>query len=152
MLAFNSSDISEFTFNAVDYTVFILMLSISAAIGIYYGFVHKSENTTAEYLHGGKRMRTLPIAISLVASQLSAVAIMAIPAESYSFGINWAFNVIAMIFIIPIINYVVIPVFYNNNISNCYEVCLYEKLACENLRITLYSSIWKCVLIAGHAI
>uniref|UniRef100_A0A1B0BS69 Sodium-coupled monocarboxylate transporter 2 n=1 Tax=Glossina palpalis gambiensis TaxID=67801 RepID=A0A1B0BS69_9MUSC len=121
MVAFNSSDISEFTFNAVDYTVFIVMLSISAAIGVYYGFVQKSENTTAEYLHGGKRMRTLPIAISLVASQLSAVAIMAIPAESYSFGINWAFNVIAMIIIIPIINYIVIPVFYNNNISNCYE-------------------------------
>uniref|UniRef100_A0A1A9WF67 Sodium-dependent multivitamin transporter n=1 Tax=Glossina brevipalpis TaxID=37001 RepID=A0A1A9WF67_9MUSC len=121
MLTFNTSDISQFSFNSVDYTVFISMLSISAAIGVYYGFIDKSENTTAEYLHGGKRMRTLPIAISLIASQLSAVAIMAIPAETYSFGINWTFNVIAIIIFIPIINYVVIPVFYNNNISNCYE-------------------------------
>ncbi|XP_030369982.1 sodium-coupled monocarboxylate transporter 2 [Scaptodrosophila lebanonensis] len=112
---------AAFVFNTVDYVVFVVMLSISAAIGVYFGFFSKGADTTEEYLMGGKRMKTLPIAISLVASQLSAISIMTIPAEMYAYGINWIFNVICMIVVVPLLNYVIIPVFYNNNISNCYE-------------------------------
>ncbi|KAH8311678.1 hypothetical protein KR044_007448 [Drosophila immigrans] len=111
----------QFTFQVTDYVVFAFMLSISAAIGVYFGFFDKSADTTDEYLMGGKRMKTIPIAISLVASQLSAISIMSIPAEMYAFGVNWFFNVVSMLLVVPILNYVVIPVFYNNNITNCYE-------------------------------
>lgn len=113
---------TQFTFQSTDYIVFAFMLSISAAIGVYFGFFDKSADTTDEYLMGGKRMKTLPIAISLVASQLSAISIISIPAEMYAFGINWYFNVVCMVVVIPLLNYVIIPVFYNNNITNCYEV------------------------------
>ncbi|KAH8338598.1 hypothetical protein KR059_012204 [Drosophila kikkawai] len=112
---------SQFVFNSTDYAVFALMLGISASIGVYFGFFAKGADTTEEYLMGGKRMKTIPIAISLVASQLSAISIMTIPAEMYAFGINWFFNVVCMIVVVPLLNYVVIPVFYNNNITNCYE-------------------------------
>jgi len=112
----------QFTFQNTDYIVFAFMLSISAGIGVYFGFFDKSADTTDEYLMGGKRMKTLPIAISLVASQLSAISIMSVPAEMYAFGINWYFNVVCMVLIVPMLNYVIIPVFYNNNITNCYEV------------------------------
>ncbi|KAH8313671.1 hypothetical protein KR067_009995 [Drosophila pandora] len=112
---------SQFIFNSTDYVVFSLMLSISAAIGVYFGFFAKGEDTTEEYLMGGKRMKTIPIAISLVASQLSAISIMTIPAEMYAYGVNWFFNVVCMLVVVPLLNYVVIPVFYNNNITNCLE-------------------------------
>ncbi|XP_001358854.3 sodium-coupled monocarboxylate transporter 2 [Drosophila pseudoobscura] len=112
---------SQFVFNSTDYVIFSLMLSISAAIGVYFGFFAKGEDTTEEYLMGGKRMKTLPIAISLVASQLSAISIMTIPGEMYGYGINWFFNVVCMVVVVPLLNYVIIPVFYNNNITNCYE-------------------------------
>ncbi|KAH8332877.1 hypothetical protein KR074_012352 [Drosophila pseudoananassae] len=112
---------SQFIFNSTDYIVFSLMLSISAAIGVYFGFFAKGADTTEEYLMGGKRMKTIPIAISLVASQLSAISIMTIPAEMYAFGVNWFFNVVCMLVVVPLLNYVVIPVFYNNNITNCLE-------------------------------
>ncbi|KAH8382313.1 hypothetical protein KR009_002884 [Drosophila setifemur] len=112
---------SQFIFNTTDYIVFALMLSISASIGVYFGFFAKGADTTEEYLMGGKRMKTIPIAISLVASQLSAISIMTIPAEMYAYGVNWFFNVVCMVIVVPMLNYVVIPVFYNNNITNCYE-------------------------------
>ncbi|XP_065354580.1 sodium-coupled monocarboxylate transporter 2-like [Calliphora vicina] len=115
------SDIAQFTFNTFDYTVFVLMLCISAAIGVYFGFFAKGEETTEEYLHGGKQMKALPIAISLVSSQLSGFTFMAIPAEMYSFGINWGFNLVSMVVTIPLLCWVILPVFYNNGISNCYE-------------------------------
>ncbi|CAD6991220.1 sodium-coupled monocarboxylate transporter 2 [Ceratitis capitata] len=110
-----------FIFGTADYTVFILMLVASAGVGVYFGFFSKSKNTTDEFLMGGKRMKTIPIAISLVASQLSALSITAVPAESYAFGFNQIFIVASMILVAPLLCYIIIPVFYENNISNCYE-------------------------------
>uniref|UniRef100_T1PG30 Sodium:solute symporter family protein n=1 Tax=Musca domestica TaxID=7370 RepID=T1PG30_MUSDO len=111
----------SFTFGVTDYIVFVLMLLTSAGIGVYFGFFSKSKNTTDEYLMGSKQMKTIPIAISLVASQLSGIAIMSVPAENYTFGFSYFFMVVAMILVVPILNYIIIPVFYKNNISNCYE-------------------------------
>ncbi|KAH8257753.1 hypothetical protein KR038_000118 [Drosophila bunnanda] len=124
---------SQFVFTSTDYAVFALMLGISASIGVYFGFFAKGADTTEEYLMGGKRMKTIPIAISLVASQLSAISIMTIPAEMYAYGINWFFNVVCMVVVVPLLNYVVIPVFYNNNITNCYEYL--EMRFCREVRV-----------------
>lgn len=54
-------------FSLVDYSVFAALLIVSVAIGLYFGFFSKEEQTTEEYLQGGHKMQPLPIAISLVA-------------------------------------------------------------------------------------
>lgn len=60
-----SSDGGHFTL--IDYGIFTLMLILSALIGVYYGFFAKTkQDTTNEYLFGGKQMGILPIAISLI--------------------------------------------------------------------------------------
>ncbi|XP_055379150.1 uncharacterized protein LOC129610562 [Condylostylus longicornis] len=117
----NVEEISKFVFNIVDYTLFLIMLCISAGIGIYFGFFEKHADTTDEYLMGSKKMKTIPIAISLIASQLSALSIMTIPVEIFSFGLHYFWSPCAILIIIPALSYVIVPVFYNNNISNCYE-------------------------------
>lgn len=55
-------------------------------------------------------------------SQLSAISIMTIPTEVYSFGWQYMIIVPNMILIVGTVNYVFLPVFYNNNIDNCYMV------------------------------
>lgn len=110
-----------FRFGVWDYTVFGIMLTASTAIGVYFGFFSHSANTTDEYLLGGKRMKTIPIAVSLIASQMSGIAILTMPAEIYSFGVNIMFLPMAVVVGVPVLNTLVVPVFYNNNISNCYE-------------------------------
>lgn len=111
----------NFTFGFEDYLILSLMLVISTAIGIYFGFFSVKNNTVDEYLLGGKRMTIWPIAISLIASQLSGISVIAIPAEMYSYGFTYAFITSSMIVVVPILCYLVVPVFYTNNISNCYE-------------------------------
>uniref|UniRef100_A0A182W0T7 Sodium/solute symporter n=1 Tax=Anopheles minimus TaxID=112268 RepID=A0A182W0T7_9DIPT len=109
-------------FSVEDYTVFTIMLGISTAIGVYFGFFQKQKNqTTEEYLLGGRKMKTFPIAISLIASQLSGVSIMSVPAEMYSYGAQYWIIAPTMILITMIINYIFVPVFYNNHITNCYQ-------------------------------
>ncbi|XP_030243796.1 sodium-coupled monocarboxylate transporter 1-like, partial [Drosophila navojoa] len=113
--------VEDLRFGVTDYTIFAVMLSVSAAIGVYFGFFSKSKNTTDEYLRGGKKMQALPIAISLVSSQLSGVAIMSVPTENYTYGFNFIFSVLAMLPTVPILIYIIVPVFYDNNVVNCYE-------------------------------
>lgn len=61
----STASVSLFSF--IDYSVFAALLIISLAIGLYFGFFSKDEQTTEEYLQGGHKMQPLPIAISLVA-------------------------------------------------------------------------------------
>lgn len=53
-----------------DYTVFVLMLLVSAFVGIYFGFIKKISGED-EYLVGGRNMKTFPISSSLIASFIS---------------------------------------------------------------------------------
>lgn len=56
-------------FSWIDYSFFILLLGISALIGVYYGFMSKhKQNNISEYILGGRSMSILPVATSLVAS------------------------------------------------------------------------------------
>lgn len=109
-------------FSTEDYSVFVVMLSISAGIGIYFGFFQGKKNqTTEDYLLGGRKMKIFPIAVSLIASQLSGVSIMSVPAEMYSYGAQYWIIAPTMFAIVLIINYIFVPVFYNNQITNCYQ-------------------------------
>jgi sodium-coupled monocarboxylate transporter 8/12 len=53
------------TFNWLDYVVFSILLGTSLIIGVYFGFFSK-QNTTNEYLFGGKKMGFFPVAVSLL--------------------------------------------------------------------------------------
>lgn len=57
----------EAYFAGIDYCVFIIILAMSLAIGIYFGFFSKELKTAEDYLIGGHKMRVIPIAISLMA-------------------------------------------------------------------------------------
>lgn len=59
--------IDKLLFSWLDYTLFTLMLVLSALIGVYFGFFGKKQDNTAEYILGGKTMKIFPIAMSLVA-------------------------------------------------------------------------------------
>lgn len=61
-------DISNsINFASTDYFVFFILLLLSMAIGIYFGYFDGKEGTTEEYLLGGRNMQVIPIAISLIA-------------------------------------------------------------------------------------
>lgn len=64
----------EYHFSAVNYAVFGSMLALSALIGVYFGFISKKkQDTTEEYLLGGRKMNFFPIAASLIASHISGM-------------------------------------------------------------------------------
>lgn len=62
-------------FTGLDYTIFISILSCSLAIGVYFGFFSNELKTAEDYLVGGHKMRTIPIAISLVSRWFQEISV-----------------------------------------------------------------------------
>lgn len=135
-----SSVLDALHFSWIDYVLFVSMFVVSVAIGVYFGFFNKKQDTAEEYLLGGRSMNIFPIAMSLIAryirsslfilylcvnflifSHLSGITLLGVPAEIYYFGIQyWACVVSATLSSIIII-YVYLPVFYELKISSSYE-------------------------------
>ncbi|KAF2883309.1 hypothetical protein ILUMI_22869 [Ignelater luminosus] len=126
-------------FSWVDYVLFVLMLCVSTLIGIYYGCFGSKQSTTEEYLHGGKSMKTFPIAMSLTASHLSGITLLGIPAEVYLHGTQYWICPISAIILMSSIVYVYLPVFYKLQLVSGYE---YLKIRFDHSIRTLASLLF----------
>ena len=57
-------------FGWADYMVFVMMLFISTAIGVFFGCSGTKQKSTAEFFMGGRTMGVFPVAMSLAARLL----------------------------------------------------------------------------------
>ena len=91
----------QMTIGIVDYVIFGLFLLASSVIGIYFGYKHRKQMTSAEYLLASRSVSWIPICISLVVSFFSSVGIMGITANIYMTGVTFALHVFS--FLVPIV-------------------------------------------------
>ncbi|XP_007465405.1 PREDICTED: sodium-coupled monocarboxylate transporter 1 [Lipotes vexillifer] len=109
------------TFVVWDYLVFAGMLLISAAIGIYYAFAGGGQQTSRDFLMGGRSMTAVPVAMSLTASFMSAVTVLGTPSEVYRFGAIFSIFAITYFLVVFLSAEVFLPVFYKLGITSTYE-------------------------------
>lgn len=76
---------------SLDYALLAGSVIISLIIGVYYAFKKGSNKTTEDYLIGGRKMGLIPIALSLVVSNLSAISILGNTAEIYYYSADILF-------------------------------------------------------------
>ncbi|XP_055483911.1 sodium-coupled monocarboxylate transporter 1 [Psammomys obesus] len=114
-----SRDIGSFV--VWDYVVFAGMLLISAAIGIYYAFAGGGQQTSKDFLMGGRSLTAVPVALSLTASFMSAVTVLGTPAEVYRFGAMFSIFGITYFLVVFVSAEVFLPVFYRLGITSTYE-------------------------------
>ncbi|XP_019550433.3 sodium-coupled monocarboxylate transporter 2 [Aedes albopictus] len=109
-------------FTLLDYGIFIVLLAISVVIGVYFGFYSKiKQNNVEEYLLGGKSMPKFPVAASLIATSVSGITFLGIPAEIYSYGTQiWLFLLSAVVLGI-VMHYVYLPVFHDMQLTSCFS-------------------------------
>lgn len=110
-------------FGIVDYVVFSVMMLISALIGIWYGCgPGGKQKTTAEYLLGDRQMKNWPVAISLLVSYLSAITLLGVPSEIYTYGAQYYVLIISYFFICFTVAVIFVPMFRRVNITCANEV------------------------------
>ncbi|XP_066587746.1 sodium-coupled monocarboxylate transporter 1-like [Prorops nasuta] len=113
---------SKRAFDVLDYTVFTCMLGVSALVGVYQAYKsRKSPDAVREYLVGGQTMSIFPISMSLIASYISGIAILGLPAEMYVYGTQLWAVVIADSFVSLTMVVVYLPVFYKLQITSSYK-------------------------------
>ncbi|XP_032593224.1 sodium-coupled monocarboxylate transporter 1 isoform X1 [Drosophila grimshawi] len=133
-------------FGTVDYLVFIAMLAVCAVIGFYFGFIEKKQkkkrgqlstdeqdglasggieetldSEALDYLVGGRKMKVLPVSLSLVASFVSGIALLGYSTEIYVYGTQYAFILITLAISGLISWYIFLPVFCNLQLTSTYE-------------------------------
>ena len=109
-----------------DYVVFAASLLSSVAIGLYYHFSGGRNQTNRAYLLGDKNLSIWPVSMSLMASFMSAITLLGVPAENYMFSTQFLAINISYIIGTPICAYVFLPVFFQLQNTSAYEVSTSE--------------------------
>ncbi|XP_045700407.1 sodium-dependent multivitamin transporter [Phyllostomus hastatus] len=108
-------------FSLVDYVVFILLLVLSLAIGLYHACRGWGRHTIGQLQMANRKMSCLPVALSLLATFQSAVAILGVPSEIYHYGTQYWFLGCSYVLGLLIPAHVFIPVFYRLHLTSAYE-------------------------------
>ena len=116
----SSPDGSVF-FGTADYVLLGVMLSGSMAIGIYFAVSGNSQRTKAEYLLGGRRLKALPVCLSLFASFMSAISLIGIPTEIYTYGTMYVYSLVGLTASYTIVMFTLIPLIYPLRVTSVYE-------------------------------
>ncbi|XP_055936800.1 putative sodium-dependent multivitamin transporter [Argiope bruennichi] len=104
-----------------DYVVIVFMLVISALIGLYFRFSGDRQKTTNEFLMGNKKMHIIPVAVSLIATSLSSISVLGMPAELYLYGTQYFLSALGIPIGGLVAAYGFLPIFYEMQVSTSYE-------------------------------
>ena len=112
----------KLTFHWADYLVFVIVLVISASIGIFYGWRDRKKKTVENYLLAGRKMSILPVSISLFVSWTSAISFLSDPVQVYTYGlVYWYIGIGYGLAMIPVAHYFG-PKLYHMRIISVNEV------------------------------
>lgn len=92
-------------------------LSISG-IGLWF---NRRKKSAEQFLRGGQKIPFWAVGISVMATQVSAVGFMTIPAKTYA--TNWAYfaGVATWFLVVPLVNWAFIPFYRKLNLTSAYE-------------------------------
>lgn len=113
------------TFTALDYCLFVGVLLFSALIGLFYMVKERRQKeaaTAEDLLMGGRQLSVLPVAMSLLASYMSAITVLGIPTEIYTYGTGYWLVTASGIIMFPLVAFVFLPFFHNMHLDSAYQV------------------------------
>lgn len=113
-----------------DYLVIVIYMVAMIAMGWLIG---KKQKTTEDFFLAGRNMTWWPIALSLFASLFSAISYIAMPGESFNYGMNMSLTAILALLPIPVMVLVFLRLFYNLRLWTAYEYL--EKRFDVNIRL-----------------
>ncbi|BFZ17587.1 hypothetical protein BsWGS_20626 [Bradybaena similaris] len=145
--SFNTGHLKQFT--PVDYAMFAAILAISAGIGFYHAWKDRKQTSSDDFLLAGRNMSPYPVALSLLASFMSAITLLGTPAEIYNFTTMYFWIGLGYLFVIAGASHIYIPIFYNLGVTSAYEYL--EKRFSQGVR-TSASMIFVLQMILYMAI
>ncbi|XP_064468934.1 sodium-coupled monocarboxylate transporter 2-like [Ornithodoros turicata] len=100
-------------FVAADYCVLVIVLLISSLIGVFFAWKDRKSVNNKDFLVGNRQLQVFPVTMSMMASFLSAISMLGLPAESFVHGSQYYMTVIGCAIAIVLAAEVFLPVFYD---------------------------------------
>ncbi len=158
-------------FTTLDYVLVVGYLLMIAAIGSSF---YRRKSTAKDYFLGGRSMSWLPVGISLVAADMSAITVMGAPAWGFKHNLELALLCLGYPLMAPIVIKLFVPFYSRLNLYTAYEYLekrfslpvrvltsvLFQVLRGAHVAIVIYAPslvinlvtglpIWQCVLFMG---
>lgn len=105
-------------FSTVDWIVLAVYLIAVVLIG---GSFYGKQKNVKDYLMAGRRMSWFPIAISIIATDLSAISYMGIPALVYKHDLKYMLSAFMFPLQMALVIIIFVPLLYRLNIYTAYE-------------------------------
>ncbi|KAM7304195.1 putative sodium-dependent multivitamin transporter isoform X1 [Ixodes scapularis] len=108
--------------NLLEYIVFTVLVISNIALGLYFSFGKKHRGgTTDEMFLGERNIPTFALAVSVLATMMSAVGIIGFTAHFYAYGIHILWFIPTMFLTLPLVTHVITPVLYKLQITSIFE-------------------------------
>lgn len=109
-------------FTWIDYALLVATVIVSLGMGLYQALKGDKQRTTEEYLMADRKMKIVPVAVSLTISFISGISLLGLPAEIYFYGIHYWFTTLGGMCGIAISAFCHVPVYYPLRMVSINEV------------------------------
>jgi SSS family solute:Na+ symporter len=106
-----------------DYSVLLLFLAVMIFVGLYFG---REEKSTADFFLGERKIPWWAACLSFVATEISAVTLISVPAIAYMENWEYAQFFMGSFLARVVIAFLFIPAFYRYNCTSIYEFLKYR--------------------------
>ncbi|XP_036976772.1 sodium-coupled monocarboxylate transporter 1-like isoform X2 [Acanthopagrus latus] len=109
------------SFVTADYVVFALTLVVSAAVGFYFAWASRGQQSSRDFLTAGRKLTALPVSMSMTTTYMSSITVLSNPAEVYRFGAIFAYLSVSYVLSTVVVSEVFLPIYYRLGINSIYE-------------------------------
>src|SRR5882762_4494315 len=92
-----------------------------AAISLGGSLFYRKGTTSKEFFLGGRRMTAIPVAISLVAADMSAISYMGAPAWTFQHNLELVWSSWSYLFVAPVVMFLFMPFYSRFKFYTAYE-------------------------------
>ena len=132
--------------SSVDYGVLAIYLAAMVALGVYFSGRQKD---TAEFFLGSRSFSWFPLGLSLMATLISALTYTGLPGQAYEQGLKCWIIPASFWLIMPILVFVVIPIYRGLGLYSLYEYLELRFDARVRLVASLIFVVWRLLWLGG---
>jgi sodium-coupled monocarboxylate transporter 8/12 len=106
------------TFSTVDWIILVGYIVVISTVGSLF---YRRKTSAGDFFLGGRSMKALPVAISLVAADMSAISYMGAPAWTYQHNLELVWSSWSYLFIAPVVMFLFMPFYARFKFYTAYE-------------------------------
>jgi Na+/proline symporter len=130
----------------IDYGVLLVYLLAMVGLGFYFA---GRQTDTAEFFLGSRSLGWFPLGLSLMATLISALTYTGLPGQAYEHGLKCWIMPASFWLIMPIVLYVVVPIYRGLGLYSLYEYLEYRYDARVRFAASLIFVVWRLLWLGG---